>query len=71
MVLPGPIDTALRDFLPDHAKRAFEDSVLAQVPLARVGTADEAAAVALFLLSDDASYVTGSQYAVDGGMIMQ
>ena len=31
--------------------------------------AEEASAVALFLLSDDASYVTGSQYAVDGGLV--
>jgi NAD(P)-dependent dehydrogenase (short-subunit alcohol dehydrogenase family) len=38
------------------------------VPLARVGTPEEAAAVALFLLSDDATYVTASQYAVDGGL---
>jgi NAD(P)-dependent dehydrogenase (short-subunit alcohol dehydrogenase family) len=36
--------------------------------LGRVGTPDEAAAVALFLLSDDAAYVTASQYTVDGGL---
>ncbi|MEN0100741.1 MAG: SDR family oxidoreductase, partial [Brucella pseudogrignonensis] len=51
------------------ARSGFERFVVDQVPLGRAGTADEAAAVALFLLSDDASYVTGSQYAVDGGLI--
>jgi NAD(P)-dependent dehydrogenase (short-subunit alcohol dehydrogenase family) len=71
VLVPGPIDTNFRDFLPDQAKQGFEDFVIRQVPLARAGTPDEAAAVALFLLSDDASYVTGSQYAVDGGLIMQ
>ena len=70
VVVPGPIDTNFRHFLPDDAKRGFEDFVVGQVPLGRAGTADEAAAVALFLLSDEASYVTGSQYAVDGGLIM-
>jgi len=39
------------------------------VPMKRPGTPEEAAAVALFLLSDDASYVTGSQYVVDGGLL--
>lgn len=71
VVVPGPIDTNFRHFLPDDAKRGFEDFVIGQVPLARAGTPEEAAAVALFLLSDDASYVTGSQYAVDGGLIMR
>ena len=71
VIVPGPIDTNFRHFLPDDAKRGFEDFVVGQVPLGRPGTPDEAAAVALFLLSDDASYVTGSQYAVDGGLIMQ
>ncbi|MGJ8514652.1 SDR family oxidoreductase [Carnimonas bestiolae] len=69
-LVPGPIETNFRDFLSDEAKRGFETFVVSQVPLRRPGTADEAAAVALFLLSDDASYVTGSQYAVDGGLIM-
>ena len=71
VIVPGPIDTNFRHFLPDEAKQGFEDFVIGQVPLGRAGTPHEAAAVALFLLSDDASYVTGSQYAVDGGLIRQ
>lgn len=70
-LVPGPIETNFRSFLPDDAKSGFEAFVVSQVPLGRAGTADEAAAVALFLLSDDASFVTGSQYAVDGGLIMR
>lgn len=71
VLVPGPIETNFRRFLPDEARAAFEEFVVAQVPLRRAGTAEEAAAVALFLLSDDASYVTGSEYAVDGGLIMR
>lgn len=70
VLVPGPIETNFRHFLPREAREGFERFVLDQVPLGRAGTADEAAAVALFLLSDDASYVTGSQYAVDGGLVM-
>ena len=70
VLVPGPIETNFRHFLPEEARTGFERFVLDQVPLSRAGTANEAAAVALFLLSDDASYVTGSQYAVDGGLIM-
>ena len=69
VINPGPIESNLRSFLSDQARQEFESSVIAQVPLGRIGRADEAAAVALFLLSDDASYVTGSQIAVDGGLI--
>ena len=42
--------------------------IQSQVPLGRWGKPEEVAAVATFLLSDDASYVTGAEYAVDGGM---
>ena len=70
VLVPGPIETNFRDFLPKAAREGFERFVVDQVPLGRVGTAKEAAAVALFLLSDEASFVTGSQYAVDGGLIM-
>lgn len=49
-------------------REEFERDVVSRVPLGRVGTPDEAAAVALFLLCDDAASVTASQYAVDGGL---
>lgn len=68
-LVPGPIETNFRHFMPDDSRQQFEEFVVNQVPLGRVGTAEEAAAVALFLLSDDTTYVTGSQYAVDGGLI--
>ncbi|NIG17639.1 SDR family oxidoreductase [Pantoea sp. Al-1710] len=68
-LVPGPIETNFRHFMPEESRQQFEDFVVSQVSLGRAGTAEEAAAVALFLLSDDASYVTGSQYAVDGGLV--
>lgn len=69
-LIPGPIETNFRHFMPDTARRHFEDFVVDRVPLRRAGSAEEAAAVALFLLSSDSAYVTGSQYAVDGGLVM-
>ena len=68
-LVPGPIETNFRHFMPEESRQQFEDFVVSQVPLGRAGTPEEASAVALFLLSDDASYVTGSQYAVDGGLV--
>lgn len=68
-LVPGPIETNFRHFMPEESRQQFEDFVVSNVPLGRAGTAEEASAVALFLLSDDASFVTGSQYAVDGGLI--
>lgn len=69
VLIPGPIETNFRHFMPEGSRQSFEDFVISQVPLKRVGTPEEAAAVALFLLSEDSSYVTGSQYAVDGGLV--
>ena len=68
VLVPGAIDTNFRSFMSDDVRENFENDVVGRVPLARVGTADEAAAVALFLLSDESTYVTASQYAVDGGL---
>lgn len=70
-IVPGPIDTSFRKFMDEEVRARFEQTIVDQVPLGRAGSACEAAAVALFLLSDDSSYVTGSQYAVDGGLLMR
>jgi meso-butanediol dehydrogenase/(S,S)-butanediol dehydrogenase/diacetyl reductase len=70
-LLPGPIDTPMlrRESLladdPEEQVRRFG----ASAPLNRLGTPDEVAAVAVFLASDVASYVTGAAVAVDGGLM--
>ena len=69
-LVPGPITSNLRSVLPNELRSQFEEKLADVVLLKRVGDAKEAAAVALFLLSDDASYVTGSSYVVDGGLLM-
>lgn len=69
-LVPGPISSNLRSVLPDEMRAQFEEQLAEVVLLKRVGAASEAAAVALFLLSEDASYVSGSAYTVDGGLLM-
>jgi NAD(P)-dependent dehydrogenase (short-subunit alcohol dehydrogenase family) len=70
-LVPGPIDTNFREFMDARFREDFESDVTSRLALTRMGTAAEAAAVGLFLLSDEASFVTGSQYFVDGGLVMQ
>ncbi|WP_109477000.1 SDR family oxidoreductase [Paraburkholderia sp. C35] len=69
-VSPGPIDTpfATKMGLPDADLRKAGEALTAAVPLKRFGTVSEVAKAALFLASDDASFVTGTEVAVDGGM---
>lgn len=60
---PGYIDTPLLAGAPAEVK----EGLVAKHPLGRLGRADEIAKVVRFLLSDDASFVTGAYYLIDGG----
>ncbi|MCX5328069.1 SDR family NAD(P)-dependent oxidoreductase [Streptomyces sp. NBC_00140] len=62
-VHPGLIATPMID----AQDQAVSDTVIAATPLGRIGQPGEVANVILFLASDEASYVTGAQYMVDGG----
>jgi NAD(P)-dependent dehydrogenase (short-subunit alcohol dehydrogenase family) len=68
-ISPGPIATPFfsRQGRPAEVLEKLTQAINASNPMGRMGTVDEAAAVALFLLSDAASFVTGADYAVDGG----
>jgi NAD(P)-dependent dehydrogenase (short-subunit alcohol dehydrogenase family) len=61
---PGPIDTPILDPLPKDAIA----HIISGVPMGRMGTADEIAKVAVFLASDDSSFVSGIELFVDGGV---
>jgi len=65
IIHPGIVDTPMQaPYLKDRAKRrSFEDSI----PLGRIAHPREIAYVALFLASDESSYVTGTEIVVDGG----
>jgi 3-oxoacyl-[acyl-carrier protein] reductase len=66
VVSPGYIATDMTKGLPDQLKQ----KILAQIPLARMGTPEDVAAAVKFLASEDASYITGQVIAVNGGMYM-
>jgi len=72
VVSPGPIDTPIFDKvgLSEEAKEQFSNAMNARVPLKRIGTSDEVAKLVTFLSSDDASFITGSEYVIDGGVIL-
>lgn len=69
-ISPGPIETPLwgKTNLSEEEMNGFAQGVSGQVPLGRFGQGVEIARTALFLASEDSSYITGSEIPVDGGM---
>jgi 3-oxoacyl-[acyl-carrier protein] reductase len=65
-VAPGFIATEMTQVLGDEAKQKFMD----EIPLARIGEANEVAATVAFLLSEESSYITGQTISVNGGLFM-
>ena len=61
---PGPIDTPIQEQIGEEAKQMFESLI----PRGKMGRPEEIATVALFLASDDSSFVNGVELSVDGGM---
>ncbi len=67
-IAPGPTDTeATRSVVPESILKG----ILATMPLARMGETEDMVGAALFLLSDEASWITAQILAVDGGQIMR
>lgn len=66
VVAPGFIETPMTDVLGEDQK----EGLLGQVPMGRLGQADEIAAAVAYLASDEAGYVTGTTMHVNGGMAM-
>ena len=65
-VAPGYIMTAMTSGLSDEVKAEFNR----QIPLGRMGTAEDVAAAVAFLATEEAGYITGHTIAVNGGMLM-
>jgi 3-oxoacyl-[acyl-carrier protein] reductase len=63
-IAPGFIETDMTDKLPENQKEALAS----QIPMGRLGTADEVAQAVLFLAGDGGSYITGQTLHVNGGM---
>jgi 3-oxoacyl-[acyl-carrier protein] reductase len=61
---PGAIDTEMTSSLDENARK----KLLANVPMGGLGTAEQVARLALYLASDDAAYITGQVFTMDGGL---
>jgi len=66
-IAPGAIETPINKNL--LANPALVNALLSQIPLGRLGKPDDVSSLAAFLASDEAAYITGSTFFVDGGLL--
>jgi glucose 1-dehydrogenase len=66
-IAPGAISTPINQSLLGNKPKL--DALTANIPLGRLGTPEDVASLAAFLASDEAAYITGSTYVVDGGLM--
>jgi NAD(P)-dependent dehydrogenase (short-subunit alcohol dehydrogenase family) len=71
VISPGPIETPIFEaqFSSKEAADQLKEQFKANIPLARMGRTDEVASAALFLASNESSYITGIDLPVDGGLV--
>lgn len=72
MVSPGPIDTPLlyrNPGMSDDAVAGLKEKMIENIPMHRMGEADEVARAVLFLASEEASFITAANLFVDGGLL--
>ena len=69
-VNPGPVETPIfgKTRMPEELLNEFASAMQNRIPLKRFGKAEEIANLVAFLASDDASFITGSEYNIDGGV---
>ena len=68
-IAPGAIATPINQAVLDDPEQ--KKNAISEIPWGRFGKPEEVASVAVFLCSDEAEYVTGSTYYVDGGLTQQ
>lgn len=66
-IAPGAIQTPINSQM--MANKEELEALLVNIPLGRMGTVEDVAGLALFLASEDAAYITGSTYVIDGGLM--
>lgn len=64
-IAPGPVKTKMADKIPEDKKKQY----IEKIPMGRFAEVEEITSVVRFLLSEDASYMTGSVLTVDGGLV--
>ena len=69
-VNPGPVETPIfgKTGMPEEQLKAFAEAIQNRIPLQRFGKPEEIAHLVTFLASDDASFITGSEFNIDGGI---